>query len=503
MKKLSCVLASILAVMLPASGCAGREPAAEVSQKAPPYTVKMVYLNPYDPPQDLAEVVSAVNKISMEKENVKFDLQPIPGGSWATQMNAMFASGEKLDIALISPGNYSNYVSQGRLIPLDDLLDSYGKDVKAAVNAQSPDYLNACRINDKIYGVPTMRDLAAAYGYCMRKDIADKLGLDESKTYTLPEMEEILKKIKAAYPQMYPAEAKGAGDSFIKELPNWDVLGDGLGVLMNRGQDPVLNVVDLYETSEYADRLAMHHRWYQEGLVLPDLVTNTQNQTALIKAGKLAGFMSNLKPGYDNQIAKQTQMPMVSLTVYGPIATSYYVQYYMYGIAQNSKDTTAAMKMLNLIYGNRDVVNLLSWGIEGVDYVKTGTEGVIDFPSGKTAAKWTLGLNWEMGNEMLGYVFKGDSPDLYQQLQAFNSNAMKSKALGFVFDSTKVKNQVTACTNVVNQYRASLENGVVNPDTELPKFIGALKSNGIQDIVDEKQRQLDAWLKAKSSSAGR
>lgn len=55
-------------------------------------------------------------------------------------------------------------------------------------------------------------------------------------------------------------------------------------------------------------------------------------------------------------------------------------------------------------------------------------------------------------------------------------------------------NQVTACNNVVSKYDTALRWGVLDPAESLPEFIEALKSAGIDDIVAEKQAQLDQWL---------
>ena len=70
---------------------------------------------------------------------------------------------------------------------------------------------------------------------------------------------------------------------------------------------------------------------------------------------------------------------------------------------------------------------------------------------------------------------------------------MKSKALGFSFDTTNVVNEITACQNVTSKYRASLECGEVDPAEVLPQFISDLKAAGIERIIQEKQTQLDAW----------
>ena len=50
---------------------------------------------------------------------------------------------------------------------------------------------------------------------------------------------------------------------------------------------------------------------------------------------------------------------------------------------------------------------------------------------------------------------------------------------------------------MLDEYRCGLEWGVLDPDTALPEFRAKLKAAGIDKVVEEKQRQLDAWLETK------
>jgi putative aldouronate transport system substrate-binding protein len=101
-----------------------------------------------------------------------------------------------------------------------------------------------------------------------------------------------------------------------------------------------------------------------------------------------------------------------------------------------------------------------------------------------------------MGNQFLTYTWKGDSKNLWNDMDGFNKSAVKSKALGFTFDSTSVKTEVAAVTNVTNQYALGLETGTLDPEKVLPQFISKLKGAGIDKIVAEKQKQLDTWAQA-------
>ena len=85
----------------------------------------------------------------------------------------------------------------------------------------------------------------------------------------------------------------------------------------------------------------------------------------------------------------------------------------------------------------------------------------------------------------------------YDEMKAFNENAIQSQAIGFIFDSSSVKSEIAALDSVLAEYRLGLENGELDPEEYLPKFIQALREAGIEKVIAEKQRQLDSWVAEK------
>jgi putative aldouronate transport system substrate-binding protein len=506
-KKSIRLLALSISLLLALSGCSnsGSGTASTASKTGSPYTVKVAWLILTNAPKDLQNVEDAINKITIPKINVKCDLTPIPMASWTTQTNLMMSSGEKLDLSIVynSGGTFASNVASGKLRPIDDLLSEYGKGITDAISSLSTEYLKPGMINGKTYGVTQLRDLAADFGLCCRKDIADKLGIDSSKKLTVDEVTNICKQVKEKYPDMYSLVPFNVGASIGYDLYNTDPLGDSMGVLLNYGQDNT-KVVDWYESSDYAKILNTVHGWYKNGYIIPDAVTNTNNGVALVKSGKAFGFLCEMKPGFANQETQQTGIEMTAISMTDHISNTSRVNNLLWTIPTNCKDPVSSMKFLNMMYTDKDIANLLIYGIKDKDYVVTSeNSNIITYPDGVDATNtgWGLNVGWEMGNQFIGYIWKGDSADLWTQLAEFDKTAIKSKAMGFVFDSSSVKSQVTAVTNVVNQYAIGLEDGQSDPAKVLPQFISDLKSNGINDIINAKQKQLDEYLKSQDSGS--
>ncbi|WP_240421293.1 ABC transporter substrate-binding protein [Paenibacillus periandrae] len=442
--------------------------------------------------KDLQLVQDEVNKLTKSTINVTIKMTLVSAGDFVQKTNLMLTGNEKVDLVVVSPFfGYTNQVARGQLQPLDKLLDQYGPDIKKVLD---PAYLNASKINGSIYGVPGVKDFAAGFGIVMRKDLVDKYQIDTSKIKTLEDMGSALKMIKDNEPNVTPMIHGSIGINMFALYKWFDELGDGNGVLP--GYDNNLKVVDLYETPEYAEKVKLMRDWYTSGYILKDIATTKEDHMELFKTGKAFSYLTPTKPGVGEQASKYSGLPVVIAEVAPPVITTASVTSFMWGIPRNSMAPDKAMQFLNLMYKDKDLVNLLDWGIEGKDYVKK-SDNIIDFPPGITAASnpYALNMNYLFGNQYLGYIFNGNDPELWKKMEEFNKSAQKSKALGFNFDGTPVKTEIAAVNNVVNSYRAGLEAGVLDPAKKLSEFISKLKDAGIDKIIAEKQKQLDEWAK--------
>lgn len=442
-------------------------------------------------PSDMQLVLDEVNKILVPEINVKIvSTIGLNFGNYRDQLNLMLSSNEHLDAFACYAGDFGNYVAKGQVVEMDDLLAKYGKGI---VDAVGMDYLKAGVINGKQYGLTTNRDLALDHGFVMIKEILDKYKIDYTKIKTLDDVAGVFQTIKEKEPNMIPLATQAS--AMMDQIPTVDRLGDYLGVLLNYGQND-LKVVNYFDTPEYEKYVRYFREWYKKGYMSENVLTNTDDPNALMRAGKAFSTTSNLKPGFDTKQSKVVQKPVVSVAVTPTYTATSVVQTAQWCIARNSKDPAATMKFLNKMYTDPKICNLLSWGIEGKHYV-VKSNGLIDYPSGVTVDNvgYNLNLGWLFGNQFITYVWEGDPPDLYKQLDQWNKSAIKSKAFGFTYNSVPVKTEVAAVTNVCKQYRNGLEYGALDPDKILPEFRKKLKDAGIDKIVAEKQRQIDEWAK--------
>ena len=229
---------------------------------------------------------------------------------------------------------------------------------------------------------------------------------------------------------------------------------------------------------------------------MPDASTTTESANSLIGSGKGFGRFTNTKPGIEQEIEKESGKDIAVIDLVDPYTTTTRVDIVWY-VPHNSEQPERAVQVLNEMYTNPELANILINGIEGTHYQIVDEEkGVVNYPDGVNASNTGYtSLPWAWPNEAISYVWEGNPEDLWDQTQKFNEEATVSPAKGFAWDNTPVQNQVTACANVIAKYGPALECGSLDPETTMPKFLEELKEAGADDIIAEKQRQLDEWLK--------
>ena len=102
-------------------------------------------------------------------------------------------------------------------------------------------------------------------------------------------------------------------------------------------------------------------------------------------------------------------------------------------------------------------------------------------------------VNWETPNQFIAKIWEGDGLDIWDRMEKFNSESVKSIALGFSFDNSAVSSTYTALTNVYEEYVKALFYGFTDPETGIPALLEKLKAAGLDDYIAAKQEALNQW----------
>jgi putative aldouronate transport system substrate-binding protein len=478
------------------SASTSSEPQPKASEKPEKVVMALVTFNKI--PDNYSKVVEAINSKIRDKYNIELELQLYGPADYQQKINLALQSGTQLDLFL--PLGFSQAVSQKQAYAMDGLIDKYAKETKDILYKDfGSDVFNASTINGHIYGIPVNKGFALPTTLLYDPSLLKESGYtaDDIKTFDdLPKIFDAIKQKRSDAVAFHPLNINPTNTyavGMLKGTDEIDYLTDNTGagvVIGNSGK-----VVNLYETDQYKNAVNKMREWYNKGYLAKDVATTTTSTTDLFKAGRLFATMG----GYGGmsagklisaQTGKNIEMKRIGPAYFDTAAVAL-----SWVIASTSKHPEAAMKLLNLIYTDEFVLNTILYGIEGQDYVKVDAHHV-KFPDGKSAdtVSYTAHLcNGVLGSESMQYQFEGVDWSDVELKSKENKSTKRSPYFGFTFDQNSVKTEISAITNVVNQYNPGLISGSVDPESTLPKFIKALKDAGLDTVINEKQKQLDKW----------
>lgn len=448
-------------------------------------------------PADTQMVTDAVNEILREKYNIEVEFQISDSGSYNQTITLALSSGQQVDIMSTLFANYSNMVNQGYLMDLeeDGLFQTYGQGIMDVIDQK---YIDACRVGGVLYGITNTRDYAVGRGcIAVGTEYLDAIGYtapadaEEIIPITEDELEDIFAKLHAQFPDL--EVYRPADNDLVQQTMVDQIGGNNFGVIL--GTSDELKIVNLFETDEYMNFCKRVYNWNQLGYISKDAAADTTNVSVMVKEGVLMGYGTGGKPGSKVQESTGDGRDMTIFQTKEDYVSSSAVASYPWSIPISTANPEAAMVLLNELYSNPELADLIIFGIEGTHYEIT-EDGFLDSSAGTSPDTFAT-LNWLYPNQYASTPLVGNTADLWERTAKFNEEARQSPASGFAFDSTSIATEQTAVTNVYEEYRKSLEYGFVDPEVAIPEMVEKMNSAGLQKIIDEKQVQLDAWAASK------
>jgi len=472
----------------PAASAASTVSASPTAKALEPVKLKWVLRIPTQKDGDL--VLTEVNKILQEKINATLDIQFIDGAAYVEKTKLMIAAGENFDIMFTAPGyQFYENVAKGAFLPLDDMLTKYSPNAYRQI---PENFWSAMKVNNKVYGFPNYQIAARQTTITIRKDMAEKYGIDPSSIKKLEDLEPALAKMKA-----------GEGsDKFILgnlNVNQMDVMnylkmetlgGEGTpGAVQLEGTD--YKVVNQYEQPAFVNYVKTLKSWADKGYINKDL-SLAKNFDELSKNGKILSMLGAYKPGGEAEVKARYGFDPVYAFLTEPLVSTSSVTGTMQVISRTSKNPERAMMFLELLNTDKQLYNTLVYGIEGKHYKKTGDNNIELIPN----SGYTTNVSWMLGDQLNAYLLPGVPADVPQKIDALNRSAKTSRIMGFSFDTEPVKSEIAQCKTVVDKYKDGLAYGMYDVDSTLATMNKELRAAGMDKVIAEKQKQLDAWVAA-------
>ena len=503
------MLALVLALILAAAGM----PAAFAAE---PYTLEIWWVGNADNPEVRAGVEEAINEHIEPLIGAHVHFNIVPWDDWKTEVVDVLTDKAarkmaRMDLVFTADWEYySDLVDAKALLQLGDELERNGRDILATL---PEGFWDGIRIKGDIYGVPTNKELCVPMGFLVNKTAAEAIGWDfENEPVTCTaDLEPWLQKYKEKYPGRYPylMDMSPAG-RWVDEpwINDWSGLEqNALAMKMAKGEDGVFDetVYSIFETQEEEDHIRLMYDWVQKGYISPQNAgLDKAGAEAIFGSGDFLVFTQPLKGGnikavemytacnkdvYDDfEVGEITMQPKYIVTAH--TAGS------MFAIPVADCDPDKAMQYLNLMHSDPVLVNLMLFGVEGVNYTKADDRRVT-----LTEDAWYTvhGGAWTVGDVTLQYVLENEDPEKNSILVEYAKDAEETCSLGFRFNKKKLKEETRDVNAVILEYAAPLLCGTVDPDDPekgIEAFRKALKEAGIDTLREAAQEQYEHWKNA-------
>lgn len=490
LKKVLCLLLSA-GVVLSLASCSGSPSGTaekgENGNSSTPVTLNWyMYLDAIQP--DQAKVIDKLNEYLKDKNNVTINAHFFEASEYGTKMPVIISSGQDYDICFAATWGTVNYVqtaTTGAFMKLDqNVLEKEAPETLKAI----PDMIwDSSKVNGNIYGVPCYKEAGMQYGLMVNADIAREYGIDYKNVKSWEDLEGVLSKLHQKAPDIIgldPVALWGA-------VNFTQIVSSSVGVVNIPGHEVFADqkentVVNQYAAPEFKDFCNTMHKWFKAGYLPQNPQTysdDTRNSDD--KAGRLFSWVIGYAPDYEKTYSStvghnEDYIPLTPVLFQG--ASNFQC------ISAKSKNQEAALQFLNLVNTDKTVGNLLRHGIEGVHYKMSN--GRVE----QTDKSYGFDMGWQFGSVFNQNWVSTYPADIAESYENWNAQAVDNPLLGFTFDDSNSKNQIAALTNVVKQYADPLVLGTVDQTQTLSAFLKALNENGVEDLLKEEQKQVDAFL---------
>ena len=450
-----------------------------------------------DPPKDLQIVQDAINEKLIEKFNATVEFRFTTWTDYHPKYANELISGTVDMVYIAGWMRYGTYAKQGAFLELDALLDEFAPDLKAQAGEG---LLNQCRIDGELYAFPLLWSEYTSNGISYREDLRKQFDLPVPDS--IENFEAYIKGIQANMPEqglLLPAPGdtdmgmqSGFRGSWVFNLKYpWVGIG-GLSYGLASNYDTPADVYDYWYSEDFANDMKLMKQWADEGFWTKSILSDTNDfrhyeygQSIAMVDGEnpakhiahVRGFMDTY-PDYETGFIAFGESTGVIYPAHGTQNGT--------AVLRSCKNPELAVQVLNYFMTDEAMNRLVQAGIEGTHYeLKDGIyynlskENPMPFPY--------EGLNtWNLRVKEYKMIQETDIElnEIFNRLEAVGAKTKFPNvniAQGFAEDYTDYEAERSAVQNVILQYLAPLEAGVVaDVDAAIAEFLEKVEAAGLE-----------------------
>jgi len=446
-----------------------------------PNTIVWYMRKPVSDMSRQAEVEAEANKIIEPIIGKKLKFQFIDVSAWDQKKSMLVQAGQGYDLIFEDASAYTQNAQKGVYLDITPYMtDEYMPEI---MKRNDQFVWDAVTVKNKVCAIPGETFYVPYTSFAFKADIADKYNFDTSKVDSYDDLIPLFEAVKANEKGMYGLLA-------LPELPSQRyVTTANDSVLFDTVEEKFIAEIDSPEKQEYWKTIKS---FADKGYMPADAFTKTDHG-AEIKTGKYAVFTGQMDASKSTN--RQGFECYENKPQYGFINRNN-VNNSLTCINANSTKKVECIKLLNLIWENKELSNLLAFGIEGKDYVwetreETGEPWVV--ANSGNNVKWSIWHNW-LGPLWDQYDSTWNKIETLELRKNLNATAKKSPIIGFLPDTSKLSTEIAGVGALRTNYKGLLASGVEeNYDATYAQMKQELTNAGLYTIVDEFNRQYQEW----------
>ncbi|WP_274649508.1 extracellular solute-binding protein [Paenibacillus humicola] len=342
-------------------------------------TVEITVMRGEHPAQPLVQDSPVMKEIE-KQTGVKIDLQSVPGSDYDAKKKTLITTNNIPDVLSVSRTDLENFAKTGIFLDVTKYLDQMPNFKKRLEEQPETQKL---MMDGKLYGFPTLAQNQFNLGQLpmIRTDVLKKLNLNIPTTFD--ELYDVLKKMKAAYPDSYPWTMRNGTDSNLSFLEY--AFGSGHTIYYEPDQKKYL-----YGPAhpEYKAALEYLHKLYADKLLDPNFTNATLQQwQENLSSGKSLFFYDNYSftVNFNNVLQQKDpnqKFDMVPVLTAPDGKKRSYAYIYghpedMFAVSAKVKNPEAVMKLFDWMYSDEGA-RVTNFGIEGTHYTTKDGKPVIN-----------------------------------------------------------------------------------------------------------------------------
>jgi len=471
--------------------------------------VDLVFWMLGDEPADRPRVMEKVNELLLEKVNATVTFQYTTWTDYINKTSMILSSKEECDaINTHTWNNYYAHAGKGAYTNLDGII----QEVAPELYALGTDTIwEQCKVNGELYGIPDFDPSIYGEGLFYREDLRKKYDLPVPDS--LENLVAYLTGIKENEPDQ-PIYSHGVSTAsfnnpfgFSGVLDVYD-LHDTTGVAgLRYDYNNPQKMFDYWNSDQFRTDMKAMKQLADAGVWGKDVLNATptgslQDGGAVVGTGTSSSYI-----GVVNAVAEahpDWEIGFIDKNEINGFAYSAHPMSEGLTIPQACKDVERTLKVIELLYTDKEINNLLLYGIEGEHY--TLDENGL-YVQGPKMADWVpvdncMLTNLERSVES-GIGLRQPSAELaafneqYWDIAAkTNYGGMNLKA-GFIVDDSEWTTEKSACIAVSTEYLTPIQAGLVDDvDAAIDEFLEKMEAAGLKKIQESYMAQWEAYIAA-------